>query len=170
MTQRPTQGTNRRGARRWGRGQLDDRKDPYQPSQKPPEPTVCPDCGAVFHRGRWQWSAAPEGAHRTRCEACQRIHDQFPAGTVTLAGKFTAAQAGEIEALVRHQEKSEKADHPLNRVMSIERADDETIVVTTTDIHLPHRIARAVEKAFGGHLTEHYEEDGDTVRIAWRQK
>ena len=28
--------------------------DSYRSRGKPGEPTACPDCGAVFHRGRWQ--------------------------------------------------------------------------------------------------------------------
>ncbi len=39
------------------------RHDPYQATQKRPEPTVCPGCGAVFHEGRWQWLTKPAGAH-----------------------------------------------------------------------------------------------------------
>jgi hypothetical protein len=28
--------------------------DAYQAKGKLPEPTVCPQCSAVFHEGRWQ--------------------------------------------------------------------------------------------------------------------
>ncbi len=159
---------SRGGARRWGRTQLDNRKDPYRPNKRLAEPAMCPDCGAVFHRGRWQWSAAPQGAMPIRCEACRRIRDKFPAGTLIVTGKFTPTQDAEIEALARHQEKAEMADHPLNRIMSIEHSGAETMVIATTDLHLPHRIARALNKAFGGRSDEHYEKDGDTARIAWR--
>lgn len=168
MTRKMAQAVRKSGTRRWGRGQLDGRKDPYRPGEKMPEPTMCPDCGAVFHRGRWRWGAAPEGATATRCEACRRIHDNFPAGTLVATGKFTPARVTEIEAVARHQEKSETAEHPLNRIMSIEHSGSDGMVITTTDLHLPRRIARALEKAFGGQLDEHYENDGDTVRITWR--
>ncbi len=170
MAKSSSQTGSRGGARRWGRAQLDNRKDPYRPSKKMSQPTVCPDCGAVFHRGRWQWSAAPEGAIRTRCEACRRIHDGFPAGIVTITGEFTPAQAAEIEALVRHEEKAEMAEHPLNRIMAIERPNNLTMIITTTDLHLPRRIARGLKKAYGGRFDEHFEKDGDTVRIAWQTK
>lgn len=36
-------------------------RDPYMAPSKPREPTVCPESSAVFHKGRWQWSAEPVG-------------------------------------------------------------------------------------------------------------
>ena len=36
--------------------------DPYQSKRKLPDPTVCPQCGAVFHQGRWTWLTRPESA------------------------------------------------------------------------------------------------------------
>ncbi len=37
--------------------------DAYKSKGKPLEPSVCPQCGAVFHEGRWQWLQAPANAH-----------------------------------------------------------------------------------------------------------
>ena len=69
-----------------GRAQSDAIDDPYARRSKPGEPTVCSDCGAVFHAGRWQWGPAPGGSERALCAACQRIRDDYPAGVVSLAG------------------------------------------------------------------------------------
>jgi hypothetical protein len=33
--------------------------DPYKSRRKLPEPTACPECGAVFREGRWQWVEVP---------------------------------------------------------------------------------------------------------------
>jgi hypothetical protein len=65
------------------------------------------------------------------------------------------------------KEEAEKADHALNRIMGLEERDD-TIVITTTDIHLPRRIAEALKRAFRGRLELHYEEDGYFLRATWR--
>ena len=54
--------------------------DSYKSKGKLADPTRCPRCGATFHRGRWTWDPAPEGAHEEMCPACHRIHDEFPAG------------------------------------------------------------------------------------------
>lgn len=37
--------------------------DAYRAKGKLAEPTVCAQCGAVFHEGRWQWMNAPANAH-----------------------------------------------------------------------------------------------------------
>lgn len=35
------------------------RHDAYQEKRKYKEPTICSDCKAVFHVGRWQWLTTP---------------------------------------------------------------------------------------------------------------
>ena len=141
---RPT--TTRRIA---GHAQQDHIPDPYQRRQKLHEGTVCPQCGAVFHKGRWQWGTKGEGADQELCAACRRINDKFPAGVVTLHGDFTQQHKDEMISLARHQEEAEKKEHPLNRIISIEE-DAQGIVINTTDIHLPRRIGEAVKRALPG--------------------
>jgi hypothetical protein len=94
--------------------------DAYKQQKKLPEPTRCPDCGAVFREGRWQWAMAPAGAHEALCPACHRIRDRYPAGYVTLEGAFFAAHRDDILHLVRNREIREKSEHPLERIMAIE--------------------------------------------------
>lgn len=154
------------GPRRSGRAQDRVVTDPYKRTHKLHEPTVCPQCGAVYHQGRWQWAARPEGAHEELCQACHRINDDFPAGVVTLRGRFVAAHRDEILHLVRRQEETEKPEHPFNRIMAIK---DEAggILVTTTDLHLPRRIGEALKSAFDGTLDLNYDEDGYFLRATW---
>jgi NMD protein affecting ribosome stability and mRNA decay len=148
---------------------FDDKKhDPYQSNGKYKEPTVCADCNAVFHGGRWAWSIAPQGAHRARCPACQRARDQLPAGSVTLSGAFFQTHRDEVLALVRHLAAHEREEHPLHRVMQIEDAPD-GVVVTTTDIHLPQRIAEALKSAYDGDFKLRYGHDEYTVRVNWQR-
>lgn len=143
--------------------------DPYKTPLKLPEPTVCPDCGAVFHGGRWQWiSKKPANAHHTSCQACHRIRDDYPAGLVTLSGKFVSDHKAELLHLVRNREAEEKQAHPLNRIMKI-KEDGDSIEITTTDIHLPHRIADVINHAHqGGELKIDYDKEGYFTRIEWR--
>jgi NMD protein affecting ribosome stability and mRNA decay len=157
------------GVKRYRDRILDDKRaDPYQPRGKYREPTVCSDCQAVFHRGRWGSSAAPEDAHRDRCPACRRIRDKLPAGRVTLEGAFYAEHRDELMRLVRHEAANERAEHPLNRIMGVEEYADRA-VVSTTDIHTPHRIGTALERAYQGELDIRYGKDEYSVRVHWQR-
>jgi len=140
--------------------------DPYKTRLKLPEPTVCPQCGAVFHEGRWHWAPRPEPAHEELCQACHRINDRYPAGELTIAGGFVPRHKDEILQLARHQEEQEKAEHPLHRIMEIEERDG-AIVVRTTDIHLPRRIGEALHHAYRGDLDFHYDEEAYFIRVRW---
>jgi hypothetical protein len=158
----------RRGANRriTGHAQEDHILDPYQRQHKLNDNTVCPQCGAVYQNGRWHWSTRPEDGQEALCSACRRINDQLPAGVINLHGPFVGQQMEEIISLARHQEEAENSEHPLNRIMSIEKGD-EAVTITTTDIHLPRRIGDAVKRAFHGTLNEHFEESGYFVRLNW---
>jgi hypothetical protein len=140
--------------------------DAYKSSAKLPTPTVCLECGAVFADGRWQWLAPPTGAHTERCPACHRIHDHFPAGYVKLEGAFTQAHRAELIELARNLEKAERAEHPLQRIMSIAE-EDGGLLITTTDIHLAHGIGEALHRAYKGALESHYNREEKLLRVRW---
>lgn len=142
--------------------------DPYMHRLKPPEPTVCPDCKAIFSEGRWQWGSVSAQAHETLCPACHRIRDHFPAGYVTLSGPFFAAHRDEILQLARHEEAREKAEHPLERIMNIEASAD-GVMITTTDIHLARDIGDAAKHAYQGELEFHYNDDENLLRVHWKR-
>ncbi len=140
--------------------------DTYKSRGKLPEPTVCSDCGAVFHKGRWQWRDAPPDAHRTRCPACHRIADRYPGGYLTLGGDFFKAHRDEILHLVRNVEAREKHQHPLRRIMGIEEQDD-SVLVTTTDMQLARAMGDAVHDAYQGEIDYRYTEESNILRVNW---
>ncbi|NJD34343.1 MAG: ATPase [Betaproteobacteria bacterium] len=140
--------------------------DPYKLKGKLPEPTACPQCGAVFRNGRWNWGDAPPQAHHETCPACHRLNDRFPAGFVSLGGGFLAAHRDEILNLVRHEEQRERQAHPLQRLMAIEDHDG-GVMVTTTDVHLARGIGEALHHAYQGELEYHYKPDDNLLRVHW---
>lgn len=142
--------------------------DAYRAREKLPEPTVCPDCGAVYQRGRWTWGSAVTGAHPSRCPACRRIHDRLPAGYVTIGGAFLAKHRDDVLNLVRRCEEREKAEHPLERIMAIEGEGDE-VVVTTTSTHVARRIANGLHDAWKGSLDMSYNKAQDLFRARWHR-
>ena len=141
--------------------------DTYKLRGKLPEPTVCPQCGAVFHKGRWTWATRPADAHEEICPACHRTRDRCPAGTIHLIGPFLNTHKEEILNLVRNQEVEAKREHPLSRILSIDEEKD-GVVVTTTDTHLPRRIGEALRRAHHGELDFHYGQDPRLIRMTWK--
>ena len=146
----------------------DQRHDPYQARGKYKEPTVCADCGTLFEKGRWRWASSPPEAHQGLCPACQRTRDDYPAGSVTLEGEFLKAHRDELLHLVRNEADAERSEHPIHRIMRIDE-EGEALVVTTTDVHSPRRIAHALESAYRGDLEIRYGEDEYTVRVHWQR-
>jgi len=143
--------------------------DTYKLPGKLKEPTTCPQCGATFHKGRWTWTAAAtEDAAKQLCCACQRINDKYPAGEVTFRGDFAISHKDEILKLAKNLEALEKGEHPMNRIMAIRDLGDE-IQLTTTDVHLPQRIGKAVQKAWEGDLDLHFDKGGYFTTIIWQR-
>lgn len=141
-------------------------QDPYLARGKPAGPAVCPDCGAVFVRGRWRWGQASEKAKPHLCAACRRVRERQPAGTVRLSGPFFSGNRDEVLRLVRNQEAREKQNHPLQRIVAI-RDVRRAVEVTTTDVHLARRIGDAVCNAFQGTLEVRYSPHEYRVRVNW---
>jgi hypothetical protein len=146
----------------------DKRHDPYQERGKYKEPAICSTCNAVFHDGRWQWASPPPGAREARCPACRRTQDRMPAGFLTLAGAVVSAHRDELLALVRHVAAREREQHPMHRIIQIDESPDH-VVVTTTDVHLPQRIAEAVKHAHHGEFEISYGHDEYSVRVHWQR-
>lgn len=143
-------------------------QDPYLARGKPPEPSACPDCGAVFRKGRWQWGETPAKAHAHRCPACQRIHDRVPAGELILEGEFLSDHRDDILHLIRNIEAKENAEHPLERIME-ERDEPGRHVVTFTSQHITRGAGDAMHHAYQGKLEIRSSEKDGLLRITWRR-
>ena len=142
-------------------------QDPFQARGKLKEPVVCPDCGVVYHQGRWQWVLTPEGAEEHRCPACSRIHDHIPAGILTLSGDFFQANKDEILRLIEHTEEKEKAEHPMERIMEFEDTYEKETIVYFTGIHLTKRTGEALRRAYKGDFNFSFSESDSVVRASW---
>lgn len=142
--------------------------DPYRVQEKWPEPTMCPDCGAIFHQGRWQWGNTAQEAEQHLCPACRRMRDTLPAGQLTLSGAFFTEHYQEIVNLIQNIEAEAKAAHPLERIMDIGEEAGNT-VITFTDAHLAHGVGEALYRAYRGELHSQHAEENDLLRISWNR-
>ena len=143
-------------------------QDPYRATLRSAGPAYCGDCGASYAEGRWSWNKLSETAtaERVTCPACRRKADNAPAGTVTLSGPFVLRQHQEIVNLINRVEATEKAEHPLERLLRISPFS-EGLLVTTTGVHLANRIAHALEAAFHNKPTYHYDDSRRHVDVHW---
>ena len=140
--------------------------DPYRAREKWPEPTTCPECGAIVRHGRWQWGETAPGAAQHLCPACQRVRDRVPAGQLTLHGTFYAEHRDEILHLVRNVESKARTEHPLERIMDVKDEADRT-VITFTDSHLAHGVGEALRHAHHGELDSRYTDEDGLMRVTW---
>ncbi len=146
----------------------DEAYDVYDMREKLTDPSVCPQCQALYLEGRWVWKTPPAGATETICPACRRQADQLPAGLLTLSGSFLAAHRAEIEHLIRHVEQREKRGHPLHRIMEFETSGDEWLV-STTHGNLVRSMASALEHAYKGDAAEQSRGSEPPIRMRWHR-
>lgn len=145
------------------------RHDTYRSREKMPSPTRCPSCGALFLDGRWTWATpATPIVQETRCPACQRIEDKYPAGHLTLQGPFFAEHRDELLNMIHNVADQERALHPLERIMAIVDAEDHT-VITTTGTHLARRLGEALARSYKGTLALAYVDGDAQVQVTWER-
>lgn len=143
--------------------------DPYRAEAKRKGPARCAVCGATYVNGHWRWQGVmPPARASTTCPACRRVKDRYPAGEITVSGSFVAGHSSEIEGLIGNTAENESREHPLHRIIDTKRRKG-AIVVTTTDVHLPHRIGHALKDAWGGALATHYDDHGYFARVTWER-
>lgn len=140
--------------------------DTYREDKKLPEPTVCTECNAVYIEGRWTWYEPSFKANKMLCPACRRIAEKNPAGYLELKGAFFKKHQQEMLNLIRNEEKEEKNERPLERIMDITEEDEQTLI-TTTGIHVARRIGEAVSRAYQGELSFTYGDGEKTIRVLW---
>jgi hypothetical protein len=109
----------------------------------------------------------PIDAHQHICQACHRTRDQYPAGIVTIRGRFAMCYRAEILGMARRLEQHEKFLHPLHRIMGVEQRRN-SIVIKTTDIDLPQVIREALRHTYGGNLEINSQVERYSVQVNWR--
>lgn len=128
----------------------------------------CTDCGLVHAEGRWRAATLADGADRAGaglCPACKQVRDGRPAGTLVLDEPFLP-YAEEIVGMAQNEERAERPEHPLERLLGVE-SRGRTLVVTTTGVHLARRIAHKLERRFHRDARYRYDEGRQELRVDW---
>jgi hypothetical protein len=103
--------------------------------------------GPRFRDGRWSWNKSTAGPGKVFCPAGQRSVDNCPQAYVEIEGGFFQERRKELVRLILNEEKLEKAEHPMERIIAIIHESDRTLV-TTTGVHIARRIGRALSRAY----------------------
>jgi NMD protein affecting ribosome stability and mRNA decay len=152
-----------------------DSTDPYQPRLDPGEVAACTTCHALYQRRHWFFDSdayfretMQPTTRMVLCPACQKIHDRYAEGQVTLrASPFLSSHKDEVLHLIRNEEERAKGINPLERIVEISEAD-EGIVITTTNEKLAQRIGRTLKSTYQGHTTYQWSEP-KFLSVEWQR-
>ncbi len=153
---------------------IDTSGDPYLNRARPEDNTRCHGCGALYHNKRWSLNTLVTPVAKAQegkvvfCPACQKIHDGFARGFVSLEGTFVSAHRDEILHLIRNKERRAIYHNPLERIIEITNKAHGMEVTTTTE-KLAQRIGAILKKAYKGELTYKWSDGVKLARVAWHR-
>lgn len=130
--------------------------------------TICNECGALFTGGKWTWQELPKKVSNTAlCPACLRISENYPAGIIEIRGPFVKRHRAEILNMIDLIIAKEVSENPLERCLAINKRG-ETLVITTTGMHLARRIGDALYRSYEGNLKYRNDEyDENLIHVYW---
>ena len=147
--------------------------DVYLPKQGSREVTLCSKCGAFYWNKRWSTDAADLSKAQAEaptakvvCPACQRMHDDNPAGIVTLSGEYLLQHENDILNMIKHVEANTRAKNPLARIMEIQQ-ENKVLTISTTDAKLAQKLGKELYKAHKGELHFQWSQAESFSRVNW---
>jgi NMD protein affecting ribosome stability and mRNA decay len=150
------------------RGSQSDKTPPVARKQKFSDPSICDRCGAVYtgktwRRGRRMTGAAMDKAKWVTCPGCAQAASGEYHGRV-LIEVSDGVDRDTISARITNVERRALITQPERRIVSA-NWNGKTLEVLTTSQKLAHRIAREVEKVFGGVLHFSWSDDDGTLLV-----
>jgi len=135
------------------------------------EPTMCERCGAVYRNKTWRAgqrtrSTSLVGVGWTRCPACVQVEGGEYFGRVRVIGAVDADREAEIRRRVERVEERARYTQPERRTVRIDR-ERAGLEILTTSQKLAHRIARELEKAFGGRADYVWSDREGSLDATW---
>jgi hypothetical protein len=103
------------------------------------------------------------------CPACRRQREGQAAAEIDLTGRYVAEHEAALLALVQRIASRELAEHPLERLMQLERVGRGHLHLRTTGLHLPRALGHALERSHHGELAQHYAPDSLLLRLRWHR-
>jgi NMD protein affecting ribosome stability and mRNA decay len=140
-------------------------------ARRTPRTTACHDCGALFVRKTWRRdhkvkASAYDGVIWRTCPACRQVEQGAAYGKVVLQGAWATANQEQIRRRIENVAARAEFTQPQRRIVSFERVGRGLEVLTTSQ-KLAHRVARELEKAFGGRASYAWSSSDRTLRAVW---
>lgn len=137
----------------------------------PKDPTLCDKCGALYTRKQWRGGvrlSRPllEKVSWGMCPACDQTAKGVGYGQVLLTGAFVGENLDAIRRRIDNV--AARASHTQNqrRLVSLDDTEGGLEVITSSQ-KLAHRIARELEKTFGGRTSYAWADDDGSLFATW---
>lgn len=132
---------------------------------------ICPKCAAIKENKRWYFdpevTEAARREHEERlCPGCEAVANTWYEGMIILRNPAISHMPGQVEALIHNQEDAHRVDDPKNRIVRIDKGQNEWRVYTATPF-LARMIAERLESAYGAHAQYRWSRDERLVKILW---
>ncbi len=160
-----TRGLDRRGTR-------SDMSPPVALKGRAPEdPSVCDVCGSIYTAKTWRRdrplpAKLINAAAWTICPACKQAKSGEYFGRVLVRGSNAISNLEAIRARIANVERRAEFTQPERKIVS-SKWDGVTLEVLTTSQKLAHRIARELQKAFGGRARYTWSDQDGALTAVW---
>ncbi len=150
------------------RGTRSEKSPPAGLTRRTPPTTACHGCGGLFARKTWR------NDHRVReglydrvvwrlCPACRQAARGEGYGKVVIKGPI---DEDAVRRRITNVAARARVTQPQRRVVDVARSNGALEVVTSSQ-KLAHRVARELEKAFGGRAIYAWDDGDGSLRAVW---
>jgi NMD protein affecting ribosome stability and mRNA decay len=134
---------------------------------------VCERCFAVYRDQTWRAAGparrVPAEVTWTLCPSCSQVERQEYFGRVRVNGTLARERESEVRRRIWNVERRARATQPERRLVNLGKTRGGLEVLTTSQ-KLAHRIARELEKAFGGRASYTWAERDGLLEATWDPK
>jgi hypothetical protein len=154
------------------RGTRSNMSPPVAQKQRPPkDPSVCDACGSIYTAKTWRRNRTLPAklintAAWTICPGCKQAKSGEYFGRVLVRGSNASSNLEAIRARIANVERRAEFTQPERRIVS-SKWDGATLEVLTTSQKLAHRIARELQKAFGGRARYNWSDQDGALTAVW---
>ena len=155
------------------RGTRSDMSPPVARKERVPEdPSVCDMCGSIYTAKTWRRNRPLpakllNAAAWTICPGCKQAKSGKYFGRVLVRGTNVISNLNAIRSRIANVERRAEFTQPERRIVS-SNWDGATLEVLTTSQKLAHRIARELQKAFGGRARYTWSDQDGTLTAIWQ--